>query len=161
MEVLRADLAGLAASGDAPHVQVIDYENLLSGQVQEIINLFRLEGAEVQLSAVRVRERRASKNFCEKCQLTCQYLLLMLMGSTVEPRNVDGRSAAVVCQVLARRPGGDAGNRVGRAHRWLARELCGGGARRLCSAHAKLPREHEARRAFAPSGHVNWNARFD
>jgi len=25
--------------------------------VQEIINLFRLEGAEVQLSAVRVRER--------------------------------------------------------------------------------------------------------
>lgn len=63
MEVLRADLAGLAASGDAPHVQVIDYENLLSGQVQEIINLFRLEGAEVQLSAVRVRERRNSENF--------------------------------------------------------------------------------------------------
>jgi len=63
MGVLRADLAELAASSDAPHVQVIDYENLLSGQVQEIINLFRLEGAEVQLSAVRVRKRCDSKNF--------------------------------------------------------------------------------------------------
>ena len=35
--------------------QVIDYENLLRGQMQEIINLMRLEGAEVNLAPVRVR----------------------------------------------------------------------------------------------------------
>ena len=34
---------------------VIDYENLLRGQVHEIVNLIRLEGAEVHLPGVRVR----------------------------------------------------------------------------------------------------------
>ena len=54
-DLTGAPCSALARAGTAG--QVIDYENLLRGQMQEIINLMRLEGAEVHLPPVRVRPR--------------------------------------------------------------------------------------------------------
>jgi hypothetical protein len=36
-------------------VQVVDYEGVLRGEVQEMINLMRLENADLHLPAIRVR----------------------------------------------------------------------------------------------------------